>query len=144
LIIKADKGNTPIILKNDNYNNRIESFINRNNFTKLLHEITNKRQNIRNCINNNKNITNPNSKWIYINMNPSAPRINQQKSIRPVVNWIDSSGYKLAKHLNTTRNNTLKLLNAFNVRNTSIVSHSLKLIMVNEDTRLCSFHIENT
>jgi hypothetical protein len=77
-------------------------------------------------------------------MNPSAPHIHgtiklhkQEKSIRRIVNWIDSPGYELAKHLNTILNNTLQLPNAFNVRNTSPLAHSTKLIKVNEDTRLC-------
>lgn len=145
IIEKPDKGNTLIIMKNDDYNNKIESFINNNYFTILSCDITNKQQqNIRNYINNSKNIINPNNKWRYINMNPSAPHIygtiklhKQEKSIWPIVNWRDSPGYKLAKHLNTILNNTLQLSNAFNVRNTSILTHSLKLIEVNEDTRLC-------
>jgi hypothetical protein len=52
-------------------------------------------------------------------MNPSAPHIHgtlklhkQAKSIRPIVIWIDSPGYKLAKHLNTILNNILQLPNA--------------------------------
>jgi hypothetical protein len=83
-------------------------------------------------------------------MNPSAPQIHgtiklhkQEKSIRHIVNSIDSSGYKLTKHLNIILNNTLQLPNAFNVQNTSTLAHSLKLIKINEDIRLCSFDIEN-
>jgi hypothetical protein len=86
--------------------NKIENFIDSINFTVLSHDITNKQQqNVHNCINNSKNFIKPNDKWRCINMNSRAPPIHgtiklrkQEKYIRPVVNWIDSPGYKLAKH----------------------------------------------
>jgi hypothetical protein len=85
----------------------------------LSDNITNKQQqNIRNCINNSKNRIKPINKWKYINMNPSAPQIHgtirlhkPEKSIRPIVNWTDGPGYKLAKHLDTILNNVLELRN---------------------------------
>jgi hypothetical protein len=58
-------------------------------------------------------------------------------------NWIDSPGYKLAKHLNTILNNVLQLPNAFNLQNTSTLAHSLKMLKINENTRLCSFDVED-
>jgi hypothetical protein len=64
IITKADKSNTLIIIKNDYYINKIENFL-INNFTVLSHHITNKQQNIRNCINSSKNIIKPNNKWRY-------------------------------------------------------------------------------
>jgi hypothetical protein len=87
--------------------NKLENFINDNNFTELSHDITDKSKQItRNCINNCKHITKPNDKWKYINMNPKAPNIygtiklhKQGKPIRPIVNWIDSPADKLAKYL---------------------------------------------
>jgi hypothetical protein len=102
----------------------IEAFISNNNFTVLSHNITNKQQqNIRNCIQNSKNMIKHINKWKYINMNPSAPQIHgtikvhkPEKSLRPVVNWTDSPEYKLAKHLNTILNNVLQLPYAFNVK----------------------------
>jgi hypothetical protein len=66
-----------------------------------------------------------------------------EKSIRPIVNWIDSPGCKIAKYLNKLLNNFSQLPNAFNTRNTNKLAHSLKLIYVNKGIRLCSFDIEN-
>jgi hypothetical protein len=47
-------------------------------------------------------------------MNPSTPQIHgtiklhkQENSVHPIVNWTDSPGYKLAKHLNTILGNIL-------------------------------------
>jgi hypothetical protein len=93
--------------------------------------MTNKQQqNIWNCINNSKNAIKPINKWKYINMNPSAPQIygtiklhKQGKSIRPIVNWMDNPGYKLAKYLNTILSNILQLRNAFDLQNTSTLTH---------------------
>jgi hypothetical protein len=53
IITKADKRNTLIILYKNDYNNKIEEFITRINFTKLPHDITNKlQQNRSNNLNN--------------------------------------------------------------------------------------------
>jgi hypothetical protein len=61
IVAKADKGNTLIIMKVEEYNNKIEDFINNNNFTKLTCDITNKEQyNIWNSINKSKNIISTN------------------------------------------------------------------------------------
>jgi hypothetical protein len=44
--------------------NKLENFINNNNFTELSHDVTNKLQQItRNCVNNCKHIIKPNDKW---------------------------------------------------------------------------------
>jgi hypothetical protein len=42
VIIKADKGNTPVIMYRDEYNKKTDEFIIANNFTKLSNDITNK------------------------------------------------------------------------------------------------------
>jgi hypothetical protein len=82
-------------------------------------------------------------------MNPSASihgtikLHKQEKPIRPIVNWKDSPGYKLAKYLHTILNATLQLPDVFNVQNSGTLAHSLKQIQINKNTRLCSFDIEN-
>jgi Ca2+-binding EF-hand superfamily protein len=83
-------------------------------------------------------------------MNPRAPHIygtiklyKQGKPTCPIVNWIDSPAYKIAKHLSTILTDILQLPNSFNVQNTSTLAHSLNLIKINNDTQMCSFDIEN-
>jgi hypothetical protein len=52
IITKTDKGHTLVTLHRDEYNNKIEEFIIKNNFTKLPQDITSKQQqNIRNNLN---------------------------------------------------------------------------------------------
>ena len=151
MIVKADKGNTLVILKKEDYIYKLDTFINNNNFTELSHDITNKMQQItRNFLNNCKNIVKYKDKSKLINMNPRAPHIystiklhKQGQPIRPIVNWTNCPAYNIAKHLNTILINTLQLPNAFNVKNTSTLAHSLQHITINNNTQMCSFDIEN-
>jgi sugar (pentulose or hexulose) kinase len=55
-------------------------------------------------------------------MNPKEPQIHgiiklheQGKPVRPIGNWKEQQGYKLAKHLHTILNNAIQLPNAFNI-----------------------------
>jgi hypothetical protein len=57
-----------------------------------------------------------------------------EKSIRPIVNWTASPGYKLVKHLNTILNHILQLPYAFNVQNSNTLAHTLKQLQINENT----------
>lgn len=50
-----------------------------------------------------------------------------------MVNWTDSPGYKLAKHLNTTLSDIL-LPNAFNIQNTNTLAHTLKFAIYRKPT----------
>jgi hypothetical protein len=110
VITKADKGNTLVIIHKDEYHNKIQEFINNNNFNKLPSDITNKVQkNIRTNINNCNLIIGKNNSWIYVNMNPQAPEIHgtiklhkDNLPIRPIINWKNSPGYKLAQLVSST------------------------------------------
>jgi hypothetical protein len=44
------------------------------------------------------------------------------KPIPPVVNWKESPGYKIVKHINALLNKTLMLPNVFNVQNSPDLS----------------------
>jgi hypothetical protein len=110
MITKADKGNSTIIIYENDYNTKIKDFITSNNFTQLPHDATNKLQrNIRTTINECSYIIPGNKKWKYVNLNPTAPNIRglikihkQEAPIRPVVNWTNAPAYKVAKLLTKT------------------------------------------
>jgi hypothetical protein len=63
--------------------------------------------------------------------------------IRPIINWRNALGYKLAKYLTKLLHNCLDLPYAYNVRNSAHLMTDLKTIKLNSDTRICSFDIEN-
>jgi hypothetical protein len=71
IITKTDKGNSTIIIYENDYNSKIQDFIANNNFTQLTHDVTNKLQrNIRTAINECNDIIPKDKKWKYINLNP--------------------------------------------------------------------------
>jgi hypothetical protein len=152
IITRADKGNMLIIMHKEDYNNKIEEFIMKNDFVKLLEDVTKKQhKNIRNTINNSTNIINKEHKWNYINMNPKAPQIyktiklhKQENLVRPIANWKETPGYKLVKHLNMIlKHNAIQLPNTFNISNSNNLTHSIKNTTTDENTRLRPFDIVN-
>jgi hypothetical protein len=83
-------------------------------------------------------------------MNPQAPEIHgtiklhkDNIPIRPIVNWKNSPGYKLAQLVTSTLSTTLQLPYAFNINNTLSLMQSLNNIEINSNTKLCSFDIAN-
>jgi hypothetical protein len=65
------------------------------------------------------------SRWKYINMNPSTPSIKglikihkQDQPIRPVVNWRNAPAYQLSKLFTSKINHLAPLPHAFNMKNT--------------------------
>jgi hypothetical protein len=83
-------------------------------------------------------------------MNPSATYLygsiklhKQDKPIRPTVNWENSPSYKIAKYLNKILQDALHLPYTFYVKNTTALMQGLSQMKTGENTRLCSFDIEN-
>jgi hypothetical protein len=104
-VIKADKGNSIVITYLTAYHDKVQTFISDNNFTKIGSDLTKKHQrDIRTLLNTCPHLIPSNTKWRYINMNPSPPYIRglikihkPEAPIRPIVNWKNSPAYKLAK-----------------------------------------------
>jgi hypothetical protein len=63
--------------------------------------------------------------------------------MQPIVNWKKSPAYKITKRLNNILQDTLQLPYTFNVKNSTTLIHTLTQIKIDENTRLCSFDIEN-
>jgi hypothetical protein len=83
-------------------------------------------------------------------MNPVAPHIygtiklhKERKLIRPIVNWRNSPGYKLATYLAKHLKNSIQLPNVFNIQNSEKLMHSLKETSIQTNTKICSFDIKN-
>jgi hypothetical protein len=105
IISKADKGNTIVIIYQDDYHERITDCIKDNNLTTVNNEPTKSFQRkIRNIINECQIVIPKYEKWKYVNLNTSAPTIRGllkihkiDSPIRPVVNWKNAPAFKLAK-----------------------------------------------
>jgi hypothetical protein len=150
-ITKADKGKTLSILTEEEYKQKVKNFIHNNQFTRINKDPTQQyqkiiKQTLRQC----NNIIQKEHTWKYTNMNPSAPNLHatiklhkHNTPIRPIINWINAPAYKLAKYLTTTLHKHLQLPYTYNVENTISLITDLQTIEINENTRLCSFDIEN-
>jgi hypothetical protein len=151
MVTKADKGNTLIIMSKDEYHLKIQDFITQNTFTKIRQNYTSVQQKeVKTGINTCRLTIRQKDKWRYSAMNPKAPHIHgliklhkNDKPIRPIVNWKDSPGYKLAKHLAKLLKHTIQLPNVFNVKNSKALMQSLSQSNVQPGTKVCSFDIKN-
>jgi len=105
MIAHADKGNSIVILPTQQYETKIQNFLRSNNFhTATTDPTKNFQAQIRKTIKESKTLIPNDTRWKYINMNPSAPSIKgliklhkPDQPIRPVVNWQNAPAYKLSK-----------------------------------------------
>jgi hypothetical protein len=95
-------------------------------------------------------LINKNSRWKYINLNPSAPTIKGliklhkiDQPIRPVVNWRNAPAYKLAKLLSQTIRELTPLPYSFNIVNTTHLIQQLKQTPITPSTRFASLDTSN-
>jgi len=101
-------------------------------------------------VNHSPNLIPPNSKWKFINLNPSAPTIKgliklhkPDQPIRPVVNWRNAPAYKLSKSFTHNFNRLAPLPNAFNITNSSDPINQLRQTPFTPSTSLASLDISN-
>jgi hypothetical protein len=88
---------------------------------------------IKNTIKQSRTLIPSDSKWKYINLNPSAPSIKgliklhkQGQPIRPVVNWHNAPTYQLSKLFTQKIKNIAPLPYTFNVKNTTDLLQKLQ------------------
>jgi hypothetical protein len=63
--------------------------------------------------------------------------------IRPVINNINATAYKTAKHLREIFNQHLHLSNQYNVRNSIALVEDLTKLRVNESNKIITYHIKD-
>jgi hypothetical protein len=151
-VFKADKGNSIVIMYLDDYNNKVQDFIDHNNFKLLNRDPTKMFQNrikdtIKSC---QLTLPNDNKRTALTNMNPTAPNIQGLTKvhkpvypIRPIINWQGAPAYKLDKHLNKLIQTHIPLPNAFNVRSPTNLIEDLLEIPYKQGLKLVSFNIVN-
>jgi len=127
IITTADKGNPFVILQTQRYNAKIQDFIDKNKFQSSATDPTKLFQNqIRKVITHRTTLIPKDSKWRYVNLNPSAPTIKGliklhklDQPIRLVVNWRNTQAYKFFQLLTAKIRRFSSLPYAFNIRNTT-------------------------
>jgi hypothetical protein len=99
IVTKADKGNSVIIVYENEYNRKIHTFISNNSFSSSNHDITKKLQHtVRTTINECNYIIPKDTKWKYINLNPLTPTI-RDSPISSIINWKNALAKLLVKKL---------------------------------------------
>jgi hypothetical protein len=75
-VMRADKGNSIVILPYTQYNQKIQEFIQNNNFKTTHTDPTKALQSqVRKTLHNSNALIPRDLRWKYTNMNPSAPTI---------------------------------------------------------------------
>ena len=105
VVSKADKGNTVVIMQRAEYDNKICDFLNGNKATLVTgFNFSKFNANVRKAISESRFIIPPALKEALKVMNPIPPRLYGQPKIhkdgvpiRPIVSFISSPTYKLAK-----------------------------------------------
>jgi hypothetical protein len=101
-------------------------------------------------INHSPTLIPPNSKWKFVNLNPSAPTIKgliklhkPDHPICPIVNWRNASAYILAKSFTHKITQLAPLPNAFNVANSTDLIDQLLQTPITPNTTFASLDISN-
>jgi len=126
IISKVDKGNSTVILYSDDYIHKVNEFISCGNFTTANANITETLQKeLRDTINECRSVIQKSDKWKFMNLNPTALTMRglikvhkEGAPIRPVVNWRNAPGYKLAQMLVKVLSSHTPLPFTYNVKNT--------------------------
>ena len=136
----------------ETYYDKIQAFIDDNNFTRVGSDPTKKYQReVCASINRCPHVILINAKWRHVNMNPTSPHIRglikvhkPDSPIRPIVNWTNAPAYKLAKQLVQFLNTHLPLPYAYNIKNTIHLINDLGEIPWNNNLCMASFDPRST
>jgi hypothetical protein len=151
MIMTADKGNSVVILPTQQYNTKIQNFIDKNNFqTSAVNPTKTFQNHIRKIINHSTTLITQDSKWKFINLNHSVPTIKglinlrkPDQPIHPIVNWCNAPAYKLSKLFTLKIKQFTPLPYSFNIKNTTELIHELKQTPVTPTSTLASLDITN-
>ena len=150
-IIKADKGNSIAITYLDEYDHKIQSFIDDNEFSSMANDPRSKYQRqVRQSISSCPLIIPANTKQRFVVMNPTSPQIRglikvhkPDSPIRPVINWTNAPAYKIAKQLVKILNTHIPLPFVYNITNTIHLLTDLREIPCSNNLCFASFDISN-
>jgi len=151
MITRADKGNSLVILPTQQYESKVHNFLPANQFQTISTDPTKSYQTqIRKTIHSSRTPIPHDSKWKYINVNPSAPTIKgliklhkPDQPIHPVVNWCSAPAYKLAKLFTQKAGHLTPLPNTFNIENSTDLIQKLKDPPILPHFTLASLDISN-
>ena len=150
-LVKADKGNTIVILNRFDYIAKVNNFLTPDNFLVLNRDpTTNFNSIVRSFIKSCKLTCSENELFRLTNMNPQPPQLyglpkihKPHVPIRPVVSYVSAPAYKLAKKYNSVFLEHSKFQPSRSVTNTSDLINKIKNMDLPSNSRLVSFDVSN-
>jgi hypothetical protein len=151
LITNADKGNTIVIIYHKDYNQKVLNFISDNKAIEVNNNITTKFQkDLRNTLNNCKQIVGADNKWRYVNLNPDTPLLRglvkvhkKDLPVRPIVNYRSAPCYRLAKMFSEKLKTYIPLPYIYNIQNSVQLMKDLSDFPFSPNLKVASLDISN-
>lgn len=151
LVTKADKGSSIVILYKADYINKVSDFINKNNIIHLNKDPTpDNAKEINRAISSSKYLLTQNEIHVLKVTNPQAPILRGLPKIhkpdipiRPLVNFMPSPAYKIAKMLDKVIRKEIVLENSHSIKNSIELVEQLKNHVIKGNQKLVSFDIVN-
>lgn len=149
ILLKADKGQTTVVMNKKDYICKTEKFIEENGIVKLNKDPTkNFQSELKKVLNNIELTMNKNEKKKVINMNPKPPILRALPKIhkvnipiRPIVNYRNAPAYKLAGFLQKLLKRNINLKNNRTVQNSKQFVAEVHKLKVNKDSKMASMDI---
>jgi hypothetical protein len=151
IVTNSDKGSATVILRKDDYVEKVDDFIKTDEF-KMLNKDPTKQFSvaIRKELNNCSYIFNEKEKHNLINMNPHAPRFfglpklhKQGIPIRPVVSFVNAPCSKVAHKMNTIFRQKTNFSPKYGIKNALDLVEKISNIPAPTSYKLVSFDIKN-
>lgn len=147
-MVKADKGNTIVLIDSVDYKNKVLSFLNEGKFNQVKQDPTKIYQSaVRKAINNSPLISRPHT---YINMNPKAPQLygllkihKIGTPIRPVVSYNPAPNKLLAAKVNSLFRQHVNFNPQYTIKNSSDLINKIKNVHVPPSSKIVSFDVVN-
>ncbi|XP_049853633.1 uncharacterized protein LOC126334934 [Schistocerca gregaria] len=151
IVTRADKGNSTVLINNEQYIEKTMDFISSNNITKLKSDPTARFQTyIKNNLREIRHILTDKQKQHITQKNPKAPTLRSQPKVhkphiplRPVINFMKAPSYHVAKHMNIIIMQHYEMKNSRTVKNTNELITHIKDLHIPQTASLISFDIEN-
>jgi hypothetical protein len=151
IICKADKGSSIVILPKSDYVNKVFDFFRANEIVKLDNDPTLRfSKDINKQINSSKNLLSSADMKLHKVTNPQPPILRGLPKIhkpdipiRPLVNFIPSPGYKIAKKLDTIIRREFKFHNNNSLKNSYDLVNKISDTQLRDSYLLASFDVVN-
>ena len=151
IVTKADKGQTLVILTNEDYKRKINEFFINNNIVEIKSDPTDRfNSNMKSVLNKTKYIiTNDEKKYLKM-IDPKAPRLRglpkihkDDMPVRPLVDFTSAPSYKIAKKIDKILRQYIVFNKSYSLKNSLELVDLTKKLIIEPRHTLASFDLVN-